>query len=333
MDRKLIDFLRRWLMRKIGMLSFILGVGGMILTLLFHILLPSLSSSSSLSIAKPLSLSLRAATAIQYQVYSLPQADVHTLLTATSDSLRVSRGVHPIPAISLTLETVEQFAQREEAIASRNPQGVAILNAGFFDPSNQKSTSYITLNRELVADPRQNERLMENPDLLPYLDRILNRTELRHYQCQQLERFDLARHLDPSPANCEIVDAIGGGPQLLPDLTLEQEGFFDAQSEVIRDPLGSRQRNARTAVGLMPDGRMLWVMVAQKPDLAGDSGMTLAELAEFMKTLGVEKAMNLDGGSSSSLYYDSKAFYGKVNEQGERVERSVKSVLLLKDRG
>jgi exopolysaccharide biosynthesis protein len=52
-----------------------------------------------------------------------------------------------------------------------------------------------------------------------------------------------------------------------------------------------------------------------------------------MKTLGVNKAMNLDGGSSSSFYYDGKAFYGKVDGQGERVERSVKSVLLLKDMG
>lgn len=303
------------------MLGGVLGVGGIILALLFHVLSPSLSFSSSLSSAKPLSLPIASSTAIRYQVYSLPQADVYTLLMTVDNPLRVAR--HPAPAISPALETVEQFAQREKAIA--------VLNAGFFDPSNQKSTSYITINRELIADPRQNERLMKNPALLPYLDRILNRTELRYYQCQQLERFDVARHLDPSPTNCEIVDAIGGGPQLLPDLTLEQEGFFDAQGEVIRDPLGSRQRNARTAVGLMPDGNMLWVMVAQKPNLPGDSGMTLVELAEFMKTLGVEKAMNLDGGSSSSLYYDGKAFYGKVNEQG-RVERSIKSVLLLKDR-
>jgi hypothetical protein len=305
------------------MLGLFLGVGGVILALLFHILSPSLSFSSSLSGAKPLPLSIASWTA-QYRVYSLPQADVHTLLIATGDPLHTSRRDRPMPAISSTLETVEQFAQRETAIA--------ILNAGFFDPVNQKSTSYITLDRELVADPRHNERLMENPDLLPYLDRILNRTELRHYHCQKLERFDLARHLDPLHADCEIVDAIGGGPQLLPEMNLEQEGFFDAQSEVIRDPLGSRQRNARTALGLMPDGNMLWVMVAQKPDLSGDSGMTLAEIAEFMKTLGVEKAMNLDGGSSSSLYYDGKAFYGKVNDQGERVERSIKSVLVLKDR-
>jgi exopolysaccharide biosynthesis protein len=75
---------------------------------------------------------------------------------------------------------------------------------------------------------------------------------------------------------------------------------------------------------------MIWVMVAQKSDAPANSGMSLVELAEYMKGLGVEKAMNLDGGSSSSLYWDGKAIYGKVDGQGERVVRSVKSVLLIK---
>jgi hypothetical protein len=309
MGKNSIDFLRRWRMRRIRMLSFVLLVGGITLALLFHVLSPSLSSSSSLSIAKPFSVAVASPTVPQYRLDALPHADIHTVTIPVSERLTL--------AVSPTLETVEQFAEREGA--------TAVLNAGFFDPQNQKSTSFITLNGELVADPRENERLMGNPDLLPYLDRILNRTELRRYRCMQLERFDLAKHLDPVPANCEMVDAIGGGPQLLPELTLEQEAFFDAQAG--RDPLGSTQRNARTAIGITQDGKIVWVMVAQT---ATNTGMSLEELAEYMKGLGVEKAMNLDGGSSSSLYWDGKAFYGKVDGQGERVKRSVKSVLLIK---
>jgi Phosphodiester glycosidase len=292
------------------MVSFVLLVGGITLALLFHVLSPSLSSSSSLSITQPFPVAIASSTAPQYRLESLPHADIHTVTMPANERISL--------AVSSTLETVEQFAEREEASA--------VLNAGFFDPQNQKSTSFITLNGELVADPRENERLMGNPDLLPYLDRILNRTELRRYRCMQLERFDLAKHLDPVPANCEIVDAIGGGPQLLPELTLEQEAFFDAQAG--RDPLGSGQRNARTAIGLTQDGKMIWVMVAQKA--ATNSGMSLVELADYMKGLGVEKAMNLDGGSSSLLYWDGKAVYGKVDGQGGRVMRSVKSVLVLR---
>jgi hypothetical protein len=300
-------------MNRIRMLSFVLLVGGIILALLFHLLSPSPSGF----IARPVAIA--SPVPPQYRLESLPQADVHLVTIVAPDRV--------MPVISDTLETVEQFAEREGAIGFAATDRIGVLNAGFFDPQNQKSTSFVTLNGELAADPRQNERLMENPNLKPYLDRILNRTELRRYRCMQLERFDLARHLDPVPANCEIVDAIGGGPQLLPELTLEQEGFFDASAN--RDPLGSGQRNARTAIGLTREGQMIWVMVAQN-DAPDGSGMSLVELADYMKGLGVEKAMNLDGGSSSSLYWEGKAFYGKGDGQGGQVKRSVKSVLLIK---
>jgi hypothetical protein len=297
-------------MRKLSVASLILGVGGVILALFLH-RLPVVSSSPLRAVAD----SIVTPATIQYQQYSLPQAEVHTL------TIPLSR--RPIPAIAPTLATVTQFAEREGAIA--------VLNAGFFDPQNQKSTSYVTLNGQLVADPRQNERLMENPNLLPYLDRVLNRTELRRYGCEGEnrdgeDRFALARHLDPVPENCQVMDAIGGGPQLLPEMTLEAEGFYDtANGEVVRDPLGSGQGNARTAVGLLGD-KMVWVMVAQKSQ--GSGGMSLGEVAMFMKGLGVEQAMNLDGGSSSALYYDGKAFYGKGD--GQAAVRPVKSVLIVR---
>jgi hypothetical protein len=199
------------------MVSFVLLVGGITLALLFHVLSPSLSSSSSLSIAKSFPVAVTSPTAPQYRLESLPYADTHTVTMPVNARLTL--------AVSSTLETVEQFAEREEARGFAVTDRIATLNAGFFDPQNQKSTSFITLNGELVADPRENERLMGNPDLSSYLDRILNRTELRRYRCMQLERFALAKHLDPVPANCEIVDAIGAGPQLLPELTQQLDAI------------------------------------------------------------------------------------------------------------
>jgi exopolysaccharide biosynthesis protein len=63
------------------------------------------------------------------------------------------------------------------------------------------------------------------------------------------------------------------------------------------------------------NGTLVWVMVAQKPNIA-NSGLTLEALADFMKTLGIEQAMNLDGGSSSALYYQGKTIYGKIDASG-----------------
>jgi hypothetical protein len=234
------------------------------------------------------------------------------------------------PALLEQLGTVEEFAQHYQAKAAPQTRIYAVLNGGFFDPENRQSTSYVTLAGKRVADPRQNQRLMQNPNLVPYLDRILNRTELRRYTCGQTSQYEIVRHQEPPPTGCILVDALGGGPRLLPELTDVSEGFLDrSNGVVIRDPLGSDQPNARSAIGITQDSSLIWMMVAQKPEAPLASGMSLPEVATLMKTLGAVKAMNLDGGSSASLYYQGKVFYGKVDTAGQPVKRSIKSVLLI----
>jgi len=85
-------------------------------------------------------------------------------------------------------------------------------------------------------------------------------------------------------------------------------------------------------VGIKDDGTIVLVMVSQKSNMVtstSTSGMSLFELADFLKNLGVEKALNLDGGSSSSLYYQGQSFYGKIDTDGKAVRRPVKSFLIL----
>ncbi|MEP0886135.1 phosphodiester glycosidase family protein [Trichocoleus sp. ST-U3] len=254
---------------------------------------------------------------VQYKSYTLDSSVVHTLLIPANSRFLV------VPAVSQELSSLESFAQKHQA--------VAVINGGFFDPQNQESTSYVVQQGVLVADPRKNERLMDNPKLAPYQEKILDRTEFRRYRCGLTVGYDIALHSEPTPKECQLVDALGGGPRLLPEITSVAEGFLDIDNGlVIRDSLNSRQSNARSAVGITRDRSILLVMVAQQP-LSQTSGMSLAALAEFMKTLGVEKAMNLDGGSSSSFYYEGKTFYGKVDNEGNPLRRPVLSVLLVKD--
>ncbi len=253
---------------------------------------------------------------IRYEQRTLAQSIAHIIFIPSDRQFLVT------PAISQKVDTVEEFSHKYRAIA--------ILNAGFFDPVNQKSTSYIILSGQIVADPKENERLVNNPKLKPYLNQIFNRAEFRRYSCGQITRYDIALHRESAPTGCQLIDAIGAGPSLLPQLTSVQEGFVDHSNG--RDALGSNQLNARTAVGITQDGTIVLVMVSQKPSAPTDSGISLPALADFMKTLGVQKAMNLDGGSSSSLYYKGKTFYGKINSQGNVVKRPVKSVLLVQEK-
>ncbi|HCT75878.1 MAG TPA: hypothetical protein DGG94_10940 [Micromonosporaceae bacterium] len=62
----------------------------------------------------------------------------------------------------------------------------------------------------------------------------------------------------------------------------------------------SHPRNPRTAVGFSADGLKMWMVVVDGRSTAS-VGMTYVELANYMKTLGADDAINLDGGGSSTL--------------------------------
>ena len=256
------------------------------------------------------------AQTIEYKAYTLARSVVHTVSIPPQSQVLVT------PAVSGTVEPIGKLAQRYGAIAA--------INGGYFDPENQQSISPVTLQGNAIAKPEDNQRLMTNPNLLPYLDKILNRSEFRRYQCGKVVQYDITRRQTVPRADCQLQDSLGAGPQLLPNATLEEEGFLEIQNQkVIRDPLGVNQLNARSAIGITRNNTIIWVMAAQKPENPSNSGMTLQELTDFMKTLGVEKAMNLDGGSSASLYYQGKTISGKVNESGKPIGRSIKSALLI----
>lgn len=258
-------------------------------------------------------ISVQPTAVAEYKVFNRPDSVTH-VLTIPSGSRYIIR-----PFVSESLETVAQVAAKTKAIA--------VLNAGFFDPVNQKTTSHIVVNGREVANPKDNERLVNNPKLVPYLDAILNRSEFRIYDCGKTVRYDIELHRAPMLAGCQLAQSMGGGPQLLPVDTSAQEGFTATQNgKLVRDAIESVQANARTALGLKADGSLIWLMVAQKKS---QSGMTLAEVAHLLRDLGAVKVLNLDGGTSSSLYYQGKTFNGKRDASTQLIARQVKSVLLL----
>ena len=274
---------------------------------------------------------------INYERYEQPGSIVHVVQVPNPSSVELH--------VSLVdgLATVEQHAQDAGAIAA--------INAGFFDPQNQQTTSYVTIDGAIAADPRENSRLVNNPDLAIYMEAILNRSEFRQLTCDEGTVYSIAHHGDgrsesaisdfpdgatsqegASGPSCTLNDAVGGGPRLLPTLQSVEEGFlaYDSDGGVIRDAIGSLSPNARSAVGITDTGVVVFVMVAQRTDVGDRMGMSLPELADFLETLGVRDALNLDGGSSSSLYVDGTLHYGRFDAEGTPIQRPVKSVLLVR---
>lgn len=66
----------------------------------------------------------------------------------------------------------------------------------------------------------------------------------------------------------------------------------------------SENSQPRTAVGVIDDLHYLFVVTDGRVD--GNKGLTYHELAEFMYSLGVKAAYNLDGGGSSAMYFNGK---------------------------
>lgn len=66
--------------------------------------------------------------------------------------------------------------------------------------------------------------------------------------------------------------------------------------------LGSTDhRHPRTAAGVSPDHRLLYLVVVDGRQLAWSVGVTTRELAAWLKLLGASDGLNLDGGGSTAL--------------------------------
>ncbi|MCC0176492.1 phosphodiester glycosidase family protein [Waterburya agarophytonicola K14] len=287
-----------------------------ILLLLFIILGVSLS----LGIDR---LSLRANSldsSISYDVVERSHYKIHTVTIPHDSNYAV------VPVVSGELQSIQDFVNQDKG------KVVAGINGGYFDPINHKTTSFIVEDSQIVADPRFNERLVDNPDLKQYLGKIFNRAEFRRYNCQNEVQYDIGLHSSPLLSNCTLNASLGGGPGLLPQNTSVAEAFIAYQDgKQIRDAIGSDSLNARSAVGITPSGDIILAMAAQKPEMPLNSGISLPELTDFLASLGAVKAMNLDGGSSAALFYGDRVIYGRVDREGKEIQRPIKSVLLVQE--
>lgn len=87
----------------------------------------------------------------------------------------------------------------------------------------------------------------------------------------------------------------------------------------------------RTAIGITSDGKVLFVTVDGRAP-ANAVGMSTELLARFMKVIGAEYAMNLDGGGSTTMWIKGKGVVNHPSDGGWDAgkERKVGSIIYLK---
>lgn len=110
------------------------------------------------------------------------------------------------------------------------------------------------------------------------------------------------------------------GPGLIDDGSIT----VTANSEVDQ----AMASNPRTAIGKVADGH--YVLVVSDGRTSESAGLTLYQLATYMSDeLGCETAYNLDGGGSSTLYYDGSVVNNPTTNGDKITERSVSDIVYL----
>lgn len=95
----------------------------------------------------------------------------------------------------------------------------------------------------------------------------------------------------------------------------------------VNDEVGKAMAsNPRTAIGMIDTNR--FVFVVSDGRTSESSGLSLYELAQFMQGLGVKTAYNLDGGGSSTMYFNGQVINNPTSGRGIK-ERGVSDIVYI----
>lgn len=124
---------------------------------------------------------------------------------------------------------------------------------------------------------------------------------------------NILRIIDLSGKNKNEVEKIIKDEKIRDAIAFQEESS-DANNHFVKLIINGEKRetkgsgsgaNPRTAIGQRSDGTVL-LLVTDGRAASGHLGATAADLIEIMSEYGAVNAANIDGGSSSSMYYDGK---------------------------
>lgn len=124
------------------------------------------------------------------------------------------------------------------------------------------------------------------------------------------------------PAHEPLREALGGGPRIVRDGAMSIEHERERLSSAFAE-----ERHPRTAVGYTQNADVLFLVVVDGRQPGYSVGMTLEELAQFMRTrladfsLSKEnayQALNLDGGGSTTMVVGQEVVNSPSDQTGER---------------
>ena len=253
-------------------------------------------------------------------------------VSASPIDISYNDGIYHIVLKGEKLKKRMQFVSSPSLITNKeahnNSHSELTINAGFFDPKNQKTISYIVYDYQILEDPIFNENMMMNPYLRQNLKKILNRTEFRVLDCDSKLKYEIAQHDSKVDFLCSVKTSAQGGPQLLPNLRLEEELFLvkDENGNVLRESASVLHKVPRTLIGIksLSNGEQeahIFIVTNEHP-------MDIYEARDLCASYGLDSAMAFDGGSSTSLDY--KKIHVVSTQSSGDTGRALKSFMIIK---
>lgn len=197
----------------------------------------------------------------------------------------------------------ETYGRNVKAKTSTTAQSVNAVLAVNGDYYGARDAGYVIRNGQLLRSDSQDAN---QEDLVIYQD----------------GSFEIIREGDITAQ--ELVDK--GAVQVLsfgPALIENSQVAVDSSDEVGK----AMASNPRTAIGIIDDKHYVLVVSDGRTDES--KGLSLKELADFMKELKVTTAYNLDGGGSSTMYFNGQII-NKPTTSGHNIEeREVSDIVYL----
>ena len=197
----------------------------------------------------------------------------------------------------------ETYGRNIKAKTSTTAQSVNAVLAVNGDYYGARDAGYVIRNGQLLRSDSQDAN---QEDLVIYQD----------------GSFEIIREGDITAQellNKGAVQVLSFGPALIEN----NQVAVDSSDEVGK----AMASNPRTAIGIIDDKHYVLVVSDGRTDES--KGLSLKELADFMKELKVTTAYNLDGGGSSTMYFNGQII-NKPTTNGHNIEeREVSDIVYL----
>ena len=187
------------------------------------------------------------------------------------------------------------------SVTAADNNAILAVNGDYYGAN---STGYVIRNGVVYRDTVREDS--SNGDLAIYKDGSFKVIYEDQISAEQL-------------ANDGVVNLLAFGPALVEN----GEIAVDTNTEVGQ----AKASNPRTAIGIIDENH--YIIVVSDGRTSESKGLSLYQMAEVMKSYGAKTAYNLDGGGSSTLYFNGQVI-NKPTTGGNKIsERAVSDIVYI----